>query len=157
MKRLLALLFTLACLVILSSLGPVYGDQVFHTTRLNFVLTADGGAAGYPQLKVGQVIDIHPSGPTNGAIEVYMINGAKPDTTYQVVLRVFSHCGGSFLMQIPTATLHTNSVGFAHANFVYPEKTLAGFEGATVGGLWTLVVGGTLTAYDTQCISITIG
>jgi hypothetical protein len=143
--------------VIVGSVGPVYADQVFHTTRLNFVLTAGGAAAGYPQLMVGQVIDIHPSGPTNGAIEVYMINGAKPDTTYQVVLRIFDHCGGSFLMPITTAPLQANSVGFAQANFVYSENTLAGFEGATVGGLWTLVVGGSLTAYDTQCISITIG
>ncbi len=60
-------------------------------------------------------------------------------------------------MPIPTAQLHTDSVGFAQANFVYPESGLAGFEGATVSGLWTLVVGGTLTVYDTQCISITIG
>ncbi len=157
MKRIIALSLTVTALVIVGSVGPVYADQVFHTTRLNFVLTNDGAAAGYPQLKVGQVIDIHPSGPTNGAIEVYMINGAKPDTTYQVVLRVFDHCGGKFLMPITTALLQTNSVGFAQANFVYPENTLAGFEGATVGGLWTLVVGGTLTAYDTQCISITIG
>ncbi len=156
MKMMLVLLLALASLLVVGSLGPVYADQVFHTTHLNFILTGDGAAAGHPQLTAGQVVDIHASGPTIGAIEQYMINGAKPDTIYHVVLRIFSHCGGSFLMPIPTATLNTNSVGFAHGDFVFTEANLAPFEGASVGVLWTLV-SGTVTAYDTQCIPVTIG
>jgi len=156
MKKMLVLLLGLTSLLVVGSLGPVYADQVFHTTHLNFVLTSDGADSGHPQLTAGQVVDIHASGPTIGAIEQYMINGAKPDTTYQVVLRIFSQCGGSFLMPIPTATLNTDSVGFAHGDFVFTEANLAPFEGASVGVLWTLV-SSTVTAYDTQCIPVTIG
>jgi hypothetical protein len=51
-----------------------------------------------------------------------MINGARPNTTYQVVLQVFSDdCDGDLALQIPTATLATNLV--ANGNGVVTYQT----------------------------------
>ncbi len=134
---------------------PRYADQVFHTTRLTFFLTLDGTAAGQPQLKAGHVVDIHANGPKVGAIEQYMINGAEPKTSYQVVLRIFSKCGGDFLFPILTALLATNSLGFAHGSHLFTPADTAPFKSMTVGILWTLV-SGDVTAYNTTCIPVTI-
>ena len=155
LKRVCSLLLILALLLLVTSLSPVYADQVFHTTRLTFFLTPDGTAAGQPQLKSGQVVDIHANGPKVGAIGQYMINGAEPNTSYQVVLRIFSKCGGDFLFPIPTALLATNSVGFAHGSHLFTPADTAPFKGMTVGISWTLV-SGDVTAYSTNCISVTI-
>ncbi len=155
LKRSYSLLLVLPALLLVTSLSPVYADQVFHTTRLIFSLTPDGTAAGLPQLKAGQVVDIHANGPKIGAIEQYMINGAEPNTSYQVVLRIFNKCGGSFLFPIPTALLATNNLGFAHGSHLFTPVDTAPFKGMTIGVLWTLV-SGDITAYSTTCISVTI-
>jgi len=47
----------------------------------------------------------------NGALERYMINGALPNTSYQVVLQVFTStsCDGETALLLPTAILETNA------------------------------------------------
>jgi hypothetical protein len=65
--------------------GPAVADQSQHTTRLSLSVTATGTAAGYPELQSGQVVNTHTSGPVNFAIENYMVNGAKPDTSRMVL------------------------------------------------------------------------
>ncbi len=149
------LLLVLAPLLLVTSLSSVHADRVFHTTRLTFFLTPDGMTSGQPQLIAGQVVDIHANGPKIGAIEQYMVNGAEPNTSYQVILRIFSSCGGNFLFPIPTALLTTNNVGFAHGSHLFTPADTAPFKGMTVGILWTLV-SGDLAAYTTTCISVTI-
>lgn len=131
--------------------------MTFHTQRLTFSVTPAGVAAGNPQLLASQVVDIHPDGPVNGAIEQYMINGAKPNTAYQVVLHLFSgSCSGTFFVTISTVLLTTDSVGFATGSFVFTAASLAGFNGLSFGIFWTLVSGG-IIAYDTVCIPVSVG
>ncbi len=150
------LLFMILVPLTLAFPSLAYADQSFHTSRLNFALTTAGSAAGNPQLIAGQVVDIHANGPKIGAIERYMINGAKPNTAYQVTLRIFSkNCAGSFLFPIPTALLTTNNHGFAQGGHVFTPTDLAPFKGTTAGVVWTLVSDG-VVAYDTSCIFVTI-
>ena len=75
--------------------GPAVADQSQHTARLALSVTAAGAAAGHPELQSGQVVNTHASGPVNFAIEDYMVNGAKPDAAYDVVLLLFAgSCSG---------------------------------------------------------------
>ena len=153
------LMHALVILVPLSMLcvGSAAGDAEFHTTRLNFSVTAQGLLAGNPTLLAGQVVDIHPDGPQIGALEQYMINGAKPDTSYQVVLRIFAgNCAGSLVFPngLATALLVTDGLGFAHGSHVFTPADLPP-PGTTAGVEWTLV-SGTIIAYDTSCIFVTI-
>src|SRR6266498_1721276 len=98
-------------------------DQLFHTVRLSLVLTPDGAAAGHPALRSGHIVDIHPNGPVNGAHERYLLNGAKPNTAYDVVLRVFDgNCAGapSGFDRLRTVTLTTDQHGNAQGKFDFP-------------------------------------
>jgi hypothetical protein len=133
-------------------------DQLFHTVRLSFRLTPDGALAGHPALRSGHVVDIHPNGPVNGAHERYQLNGAKPNTAYAVVLRVFTDtCGGapSGFDRLTTVTLRTDQHGNAQGKFDFP----AGPPPPTplvVGVRWTLVDEQGEVAYDTDCITVGI-
>src|SRR5438552_244065 len=63
--------------------APALADQVFHTSH-----AAVHAVAGAP-LQSGFVNDIHSNGTVNSAHEEYHLNGAQPNTTYQVRLAVF--------------------------------------------------------------------
>lgn len=56
----------------------VLADQSYYTERLPLLAVAD-----HP-LRNGMVVNIHPNGPVNGALEEYVLNGAKPNTEYGV-------------------------------------------------------------------------
>jgi hypothetical protein len=136
-----------------------FADQVFHTARLPFVLTSEGAAVGHPALRSGQVIDIHPNGPVNGAHERYMINGAQANTEYDVVLRIFDgdYAGApdpDFDM-LMTTTLTTDQHGNAHGKFTFPAGAPLP-EPIFFGVLWTLIDVNGVVAYDTECILVGI-
>lgn len=134
-----------------------FADQDFHTARLPFVLTPEGELAGHPELRSGHVVDIHANGPQIGALERYMINGAKPNTRYQVVLLVFEDdCGGDFLFPIPTVILATNKHGNAHGKVVFTPEDLAGVSNSSFGIQWTLEDEDGVVAYETECILVTV-
>lgn len=135
----------------------VFADQVYHTERLEFALTAAGATDSHPELRHGDVVNIHPNGPVNGALERYMINGAKPDTSYDVVLDVFSGgCGGGPLFTVTTTTLQTNGAGNAHGQGFFAPEDLAPLSGATVGAQWTLRAADGVDAYQTPCTIVNI-
>ena len=146
--------FAVALLLVAPRAGVA--DQLFHTVRLPFVLTPDGALAGHPVLRSGHVVDIHTNGPVNAAHERYLLNGAKPQTAYAVVLRIFNdNCGGtpSSLDRLKTVTLTTDQHGNAQGKFDFP----AGPPRPTplfVGVRWTLVDANGVVAYDTDCITV---
>lgn len=150
---------TVALALIPTTIG--FADQVFHSERLPFFLTPAGAAAGHPELRSGHVIDIHPNGPVNGAHERYMINGAKPDTEYHVVLRIFGECFGTpdpVFDPVMTITLRTDKNGNAQGNFTFPAADPLP-EPFFLGVFWTLVEGedeNAVVAYETDCISVGI-
>ncbi len=155
MKTFGVLFFLLASIAPLFT-SPVSADKVFHSENLQLSLTTNGASAGHPQLRSGHVIDIHPNGPVNAAIERYMINGAKPDTKYQVTLRIFqSGCSGMFLTSINTAMLVTDENGNAHGGHKFTPADLSGVHGMVLGVKWDLVSRG-INAYDTACIKVTV-
>ena len=135
----------------------VVADKVYHSERLPFDRTDAGAFAGHPDLRSGQVVNIHPNGPVNGALERYMINGAKPQTSYGVVILAFDDpaCGGTPSLSIPTTTLVTNKQGNAHGQAKFSAEELVPFSGMTLGVRWTLVANN-VVAYQTDCTIVTI-
>ena len=112
---------------------------------------------GHPELRSGHVVDIHTNGPVNGAFERYLINGAKSETNYQVILQVFQGgCKGAFLFPLQTTTLTTNKQGNAQGKAAFTPQDLAPFAGQVFGIQWTLVDEGGVTAYETICIPVAV-
>jgi len=143
--------------LLLTPLTVVVADQLFHTVRLSLGLTPDGAMHGHPALRSGHVVDIHPNGPVNGAHERYLLNGAKPNTAYDVVLRVFDgNCAGPAdpsLDPLKTVTLTTNQQGNAQGKFDFPAA--APLPAPIFFGVrWTLVDENGVVAYDTDCITV---
>ena len=79
-----------------------------------------------------------------------------PNTTYDVVLRVFDgSCAGpvSSLDPLPTVTLTTNKQGNAQDKFDFPAA--APLPAPIFFGVrWTLVDENGVVAYDTDCITV---
>lgn len=143
--------------LILTPLTGVIADQLFHSVRLSLYLTPDGAAAGHPDLRSGHVVDIHPNGPINGAHERYLLNGAKPNTAYDVVLRVFTgSCAGPAdpgFDPLKTVTLTTDKHGNAQGKFDFPAS--APLPAPIFFGVrWTLIDNNDVVAYDTDCITV---
>lgn len=149
-----ALLGALALTGVLVS--TALADRVYHTERLDFALTAAGDAASHPELRHGNVVNIHANGPVVGALERYMVNGAKPNTDYDVVLEAFAGgCGGELALTMTTTTLETSRGGNAHGDGFFSADDLAPFSGATVGAHWILRADG-VDAYQTACTTVVI-
>ena len=159
MKHLLRLVFigTIA-LSFLSPISSAFADQDFHSQQLPWFLTPEGAAVGHPELRSDHVVDVHANGPQIGAIERYLINGAKPNTTYEVWLEIFTgSCDGDEVAFSPlfTRALGTNEQGNAQDGTVFPAEALDGLAGV-YGILWTLVDEEGTIAYETPCIVVTV-
>src|SRR5260221_8599702 len=130
-------MFALAAMIVGAPIvlaGPGVADSVYHSGHYN--LTAVNAAP----LRSGFVENIHANGPTVYAHEQYVLNGAAPNTTYQVVLMIFpgdTTCSGTPAVAIPTATIHTNAAGDGVAYHVFIPADANGLHGATVGGVLT--------------------
>jgi hypothetical protein len=146
--------------LLLASASPVLADQSNHTTQLPLWLTPTGEAAGHPTLRAGQVVNIHANGPVVFAIENYLLNGAKPMTSYAVVLGFnVGSCGGAFAFPFPNgATLTTDASGNAHGQArVTPEQVASfGLHDTDWGIVWTFVDGDGVAAYSTTCTDVHI-
>src|ERR1700745_3046707 len=68
---------------------------------------------GNAPLRSGFVENIHADGPNVYAHEQYVLNGATPNSSYQVVLMIFptdtTGSSSSTSIDIPTATITTNA------------------------------------------------
>jgi hypothetical protein len=138
----LAVASTAALLALATS---ALADRVFHT--LKAPLSPVGGAP----LRSGWVSDSHANGPIIGAHEEYHLNGASPNTTYQVVIQFspgVTDCSaaGPFL----TANFTTNSAGNGNADWTFPggPPLPAVTKNSAV---WQLVGPGNVVAYQTGC------
>jgi hypothetical protein len=159
MRQMLSLVLVGTVALLLAPISGTLADQDFHTQRLPLFLTAEGAVADppHPPLRSGQVVDIHANGPQIGALERYMINGARANSTYAVVLEIFAgDCAGVPSPPIMTTTLETNQQGNAHGGFVFTAEDLAPVSGAVVGVRWTLVDAEGVLAYATSCIVVTV-
>ena len=128
-------------------------DAVYHTQRIDLVPV--GGAP----LQSGFVVNLHANGPQVYAHEHYVLNGASPNTAYEVTLLVYpfdTTCSVAAIA-IPTAVLQTNVTGNgeADAGFLRPADVPAFLRGATHGTAWHLTSGAIL-AYETACSSVSL-
>jgi hypothetical protein len=128
------------------------GDAVYHSQHI--ALHPVGGAP----LHSGFVENIHPNGPQVYAHEVYVLNGADANATYQVVLLLYPFspsCAGEPAV-IPTAQLSTNGSGNGKAQvFFRPSDIGASLRDATHGIRWQVTTGGA-AVYETDCSSVTL-
>jgi hypothetical protein len=147
-------LIALVLIAAFASYSIASADEVYHSERLPFHAT---GAVGHPQLAAGHIANIHPDGPVVGAIQTYVITGARPNTTYDVVETLFAGCsaGDAQLFSLRWTTLTTDKHGDGIARNVISAEALAPFSGMTVGAIWTLEHGG-VVAYRTRCTVGTI-
>lgn len=101
-------------------------DSAYHTERLTFdAISADESGSG-------MVINIHPNGPVNGALERYQLKKATPNTDYEVWLQV---ADADFAQ---TATIRTDGKGNGHAQAGFTADELAPFAGAVLPVRWVL-------------------
>ncbi len=127
--------------------GPAGADAVYHSERLEFT-------GGDPKFH-GQVVNIHPNGPVNGALERYQVVGADAGTDYAVWIQT---CDGSGLFTdfMMTTTLTTNKHGNGHAKAGFTAEDLEPFSGAVISIRWALVHPTSGIAYTTPCTTVTI-
>jgi hypothetical protein len=123
-------------------------DQVFHTSH-----AAVHAVAGAP-LQSGFVNDIHSNGVVNSAHEGYHLNGAQPDTTYQVQLVIYADpsCAGSPFVTVPTAMLTTNGAGNGNADATFPAGP-PNDPPVQVGIVWQFIANGA-PVYATDCVQV---
>jgi hypothetical protein len=136
----------------LLALAPTaLADQAFHT------LKAPLSAVGNAPLRSGWVSDSHANGPIIGAHEEYHVNGASPDTTYQVVIQFYpgvTGCPGG-AVAIPTASFTTNASGNGNADWVFPGGPTAPITQNSA--IWQLIGPGNVVAAQTDCQLVLIG
>jgi hypothetical protein len=149
MQRVLLAAVSAAMLLLPSTASA---DAVYHSQHVDL-----HPVAGAP-LHSGFVENIHVNGPQIYAHEVYVLNGAQPNTTYQVALYIypFSTDCSAEPVAVPTAMLTTNGSGNGKAQaYFLPADVPPDLRGADHGLIWQLSSGGTV-AYETSCSSVTL-
>jgi hypothetical protein len=119
-------------------------DRVFHT------LHADLMSVNGAPLRSGFVNDVHTNGVVNAAHEIYHLNGASPNTTYQVTIFFYASdpsCASAPLT-LPTAQVTTNGSGNGNANFTFPAGPS---QPVTTHGILWQFTGPNGVAYVTGC------
>jgi hypothetical protein len=155
MLKSVALSAMVATLVVLPQSGSA--DQEFHSVRLPLLAT---GAVGHPELRSGHVMDIHSDGDSTAGHELYMVNGAAPNTGYSVVLDLnLSGCGGPGPM-LPFANgvvVTTDDRGNGTGSVFLSQEDLTLVVGFTLGISWRLVVNPTIAIEPTTQLPIALG
>ncbi len=159
MRKPSILMVALLVLVLALSAQTAFADQVYHSAHID--LMSVGGAP----LRSGFVENIHVSNlpatalhqPKIYAHEVYVVNGAMPNSTFNVELHIFTSgasCTGTPLT-LTTAELKTNVAGNGKAQAFFSPADADGLRGMTVHAMWTLTkAGASRPSYDTGCETI---
>jgi hypothetical protein len=153
------LVVVIAILLALIAIVPAVGDSSYRSEHLELTRVGDA------PLRSGFVENIHVNGPKIYAMERYVLNGAAPDTTYQVTLWAYAAGSGcdasqSAGMPIPTAELTTNVSGNGMAKAQFTPEEVAGFK--QMASIWDLrwVLAKVETpdspAYITRCTTVTL-
>jgi hypothetical protein len=115
---------------------------------------------GDAPLRSGFVENIHVNGPKIYARELYVLNGASPNTSYQVSLAVyvFDPDCSEVPVPIPSVAVQTNVSGNGTAQVVFtPADVPPDWRDETRphGVRWELSTAGTV-AYETACSIVTL-
>jgi len=141
----------LVSVVALIAVPAAFADQVFHTSH------ADAHPVAAAPLRSGFVNDIHTNGVVNAAREEYHLNGAEPDTTYQVRLDIYADqsCDGSPVLMVSTAMVTTNGAGNGNAGFTFPAGP-PNDPPSQVGIVWQFIATSGAPVYATDCVPVSI-
>ena len=146
---------TAALVTVLALLGmavAAHADGVYHSAHIALA------PVGSAPLRSGFVENTHANGPNNYAHELYVLNGAEPDVSYDVSLWIWitnQTCSGSPDLAMTTATVTTHSSGDAVGQKVFTPADADGLRGLTVSAMWTVSMGGT-AEYATDCEVVTL-
>ncbi len=145
----LVMLAGLISLLALVAVPAAFADQVFHTSHAAVHAVADA------PLKSGFVNDIHSNSVVNSAREEYHLNGAQPNTTYQVQLLFYEDqsCAGSPL-SFTTAVLATNGAGNGNADVTFAAGP-PNNPPLQVGIVWQFTANGA-PVYTTDCVQVSV-
>jgi len=141
-----------ASAVAFAILAPLAGaDAVYHSEHLG--LTPVGDAP----LRSGFVENIKTQGPVNYAHEVFVLNGAAPNTTYTVTRRFFGApgCAGGFGAD-EVGEIKTNGAGNGHDDAVVPAGVIPPSAAGDYGVLWIVTDASGSVRYDTDCTKVTL-
>ena len=149
MKRTLTALLAVALAAIALPLASAGTD--LNTTTYSAV-----GLDGHPELRSGGVVDVTIDRRI-GAFEHHRVNGAAPDTTYQIVgdVFLFTPCSSDDPfgpVPVPEGVLTTNRSGNGTTHVTFPGGA---FDTApdTFWVRWNLTVGDQ-TAYRSGCVQV---
>jgi hypothetical protein len=134
----------------LMAFAPAAADGVYHSEHIALA------PVGEAPLQKGFVENIHVNGPQIYAMEQYVLNGAMPDTDYQVALQIYYQdpgCSATPLITLTTAAFRTNASGNGNARAVYTPADAASLRGMTHGAVWLILSGDTIE-YQTACSAI---
>jgi len=142
---------------ILFSLATVFtvsADSTYHSEHIDLMPVGDA------PLRSGFVENIHVNGPMVYAIERYVLNGAVPDTTFQVALHIHwpgSACSTEAVTVVESATVLTNVSGNGSAQVKFAPEDAAPLKAMsdTYEIRWAFTNDGALT-YETPCTMITL-
>ncbi len=147
--RRLTLVLAISTVSIVALALPAAADAVYHSGHIPLA------PVGEAPLRSGFVENIHANGPNVFAREQYVVNGAEPNATFDVVLTISigdpTCTSPSFAMT--TATITTDAAGNGSADHVFTPADAAGLRGLLLGGMWQLVEGGT-PVYATGCEAV---
>lgn len=149
LRTLLAAAISAAAVAVAAPLAAA--DAVYHSRQIS--LNPIGGAP----IRSGFVENIHADGPRVYAHELYVLDGAEPDATYQVTILLypFDPSCASTAVPIPTASFRTNTAGDGLGEFVFhPADVPSALKGATHGIEWVVTSGS--STYRTDCSSVTL-
>ena len=136
-----------AALALFAAAVPAGADQSYHSAHI-----ALAPVEGAP-LRTGFVENTHSNGPVRYAHELYILNGAEPDTDYQVTISLWAGnltCSGAPDLVLDTAAFTTNGAGNAVGQHIFAPSDAGGLRGATVSAMWAVSSGGTVE-YVTGC------
>lgn len=144
--------FAAACACAGLAAAPAAADQAYHSQHI--ALEPVAGAT----LRNGFVENIHPNGPNVFAHEIYVLNGAAPNTTYDVAIAIWAtntSCSGAPDVAMGTATIDTNPAGNGKGQIVFTPADADGLIGLTVSVRWSVSIGSTV-AYESDCEVVTL-
>ena len=124
-------------------------DQVYHSQHIPLVpVTATSPGGGF-------VENTHANGPVNYAHEIYVLQGALPNTNYTVTLSIYgdSNCGG-LIASLTTGTFMTNGAGNGEGDAKISPAEADGLRGHTLYVQWTVT--SATSTYRTACSQVVL-
>jgi hypothetical protein len=152
MRTRIAIGLTATLLLALMLAPGAAADRVYHSEHV--ALQPVGGAP----LRSGFVENIHANGPRVFAHEIYVLDGAAPNASYEVHLLAYLFdptCTGA-PTDFGSTPLETNVAGNGRADrFIRPADVPPEIRGATHGVRWEVTLND-VVVYESDCRAVAL-